>query len=383
MAGLEAAHKVCNTMVVTRPCVVSHSMEAAFITRTDMAFLLLREGRYSRPLRLLGVDLMPPGLEALSMPRSPPTCRRGLGREVGAGQRGGTATNQVTEMAVDSSSTKLPLAVNSSVTPTDQQVELEKFRPDKNHKWDIQTTGTGAFIINFPSADLLNQVVNWGPMSAKGVQGKIQFEKGTENEVNKWEIEKVWVQFRGLPSEFKEFPIIWAVGTILGVPRAVDTIFTKNTGRPRMKVAVLDPKLIPTYVDVVIGDFIYELQFAVEVESPTGEPQLVDMDSTNEEDPKEDDPKNSEHPKGENAEEHMDVDGKTTQSKTSAKGGEESQTADIPQVSDLENELLTAPFTEEEVRTAIFQLEHNKAPGPDGTLQRNSLAAPMGELAAA
>ena len=45
---------------------------------------------------------------------------------------------------------------------------------------------------------------------------------------------------------------------------------------------------------------------------------------------------------------------------------EESQTADIPQVSDLENELLTAPFTEEEVRTAIFQLEHNKAPGPDG-----------------
>ena len=144
------------------------------------------------------------------------------------------------------------------------------------------------------------------------MQGKIQFEKGTENEVNKWEIEKVWVQFRGLPSEFKEFPIIWAVGTILGVPRAVDTIFTKNTGRPRMKVAVLDPKLIPTYVDVVIGDFIYELQFVVEVESPTGEPQLVDMDSTNEEDPKEDDPKNSEHPKGANAEEQMDVDGKTT-----------------------------------------------------------------------
>ena len=45
---------------------------------------------------------------------------------------------------------------------------------------------------------------------------------------------------------------------------------------------------------------------------------------------------------------------------------DESQTADIPQVSDLENELLTAPFTEEEVRTAIFQMEHNKAPGPNG-----------------
>ena len=52
------------------------------------------------------------------------------------------------------------------------------------------------------------------------------------------------------------FPALW-------------TVSSKNTGRPRMKVAVLDPKLIPDFVDVVIGDFIYELQFAIE-ESLTG-----------------------------------------------------------------------------------------------------------------
>jgi hypothetical protein len=45
---------------------------------------------------------------------------------------------------------------------------------------------------------------------------------------------------------------------------------------------------------------------------------------------------------------------------------DESQMADIPQVSDQENEFLTAPFTQEEVRMAIFQMEHNKAPGLDG-----------------
>jgi hypothetical protein len=38
----------------------------------------------------------------------------------------------------------------------------------------------------------------------------------------------------------------------------------------------------------------------------------------------------------------------------------------IPQVAQAENAILTAPFTEEEVKAAIFQMEHNKAPGPDG-----------------
>ena len=39
---------------------------------------------------------------------------------------------------------------------------------------------------------------------------------------------------------------------------------------------------------------------------------------------------------------------------------------DIPQVSEEENEVLVAPFSEEEVKMAIFDMEHNKAQGPDG-----------------
>jgi hypothetical protein len=44
----------------------------------------------------------------------------------------------------------------------------------------------------------------------------------------------------------------------------------------------------------------------------------------------------------------------------------EDQIHDIPQVSDEENEILIADFSEKEVREAVFQMEHNKAPGPDG-----------------
>jgi hypothetical protein len=45
---------------------------------------------------------------------------------------------------------------------------------------------------------------------------------------------------------------------------------------------------------------------------------------------------------------------------------DENQMDDIPQVFSEENGLLTAPYSEEEVKKAIFQMKHNKAPGLDG-----------------
>ena len=45
---------------------------------------------------------------------------------------------------------------------------------------------------------------------------------------------------------------------------------------------------------------------------------------------------------------------------------DESIITDIPQVSSQENNLLTAEFSESEIKEAIFSMKHNKAPGPDG-----------------
>ena len=59
-------------------------------------------------------------------------------------------------------------------------------------------------------------MVNWGDMNTKSVKGKIRFEKGVEDDVYKYEIDKVSVQFKRLPKEFREFPISWVIGSILG-----------------------------------------------------------------------------------------------------------------------------------------------------------------------
>jgi hypothetical protein len=46
----------------------------------------------------------------------------------------------------------------------------------------------------------------------------------------------------------------------------------------------------------------------------------------------------------------------------------EEENQDIPQLPNVENDILTADFIEEEVSEAIMDMEKNKAPGLDGFL---------------
>lgn len=76
----------------------------------------------------------------------------------------------------------------------------------------------------------------------------------------------------------KQYLLIWAVGSILGVTKAVDMKFTNKFDVCRLQVLVLDPNLIPQFVDIVIGDHLYELQFRVEENVDSDNPVLMDMD---------------------------------------------------------------------------------------------------------
>lgn len=122
-------------------------------------------------------------------------------------------------------------------------------------------------------------MVEWGKVHTKVGDAEMQIvERGVGNEV-KYVIPKVWVQCKGIPSELREYLIIWAVGSILGITKAVDMVFTRRYDIARLQVLVLDPSLIPEVVDVVIGDYLYELAFRVEPENGPEEPIPMDMDN--------------------------------------------------------------------------------------------------------
>lgn len=63
--------------------------------------------------------------------------------------------------------------------------------------------------------------------------------------------------------------------------KAVYIKFTRRHDICRLQVLMLDPNLIPNAIDVVIGDFLYELRFRVEANMDVDNPQPMDMDYGN------------------------------------------------------------------------------------------------------
>jgi hypothetical protein len=78
----------------------------------------------------------------------------------------------------------------------------------------------------FPSLPELLRMVKWGVVQSKFQNAKLQIEERmVDNEVH-YILPKVWVQFTGLPPQLRDYLIICAVGSILGVTKEVDMVFT-------------------------------------------------------------------------------------------------------------------------------------------------------------
>jgi hypothetical protein len=105
----------------------------------------------------------------------------------------------------------------------------------------------------------------------------MQFEEWQEKEEG-FLLPKVWVRVRCIREPLREFLILWAVGSLLGATQTVDMETTRKNEFGRILVAVLDPKLIPRVLDVVIGDHYFDLEFEVEKKGFDEKGEEVDVE---------------------------------------------------------------------------------------------------------
>jgi hypothetical protein len=169
------------------------------------------------------------------------------------------------------------------------KMEMERLLPAKM-SWEVEEIEKNTFETVFPSKGEMSCMIEWGELQTKDRKAKLVIEEFGGGSSVKQAMRKVWVQTARLPSELRDYLTIWAIDTILGVTKDVDTNFTRQYNHPRMQVLVLDSTLIPTLVDAVISDNVYELHFRVEPEGMQDSPQLLDMeDDTDDFDRKEED----------------------------------------------------------------------------------------------
>ncbi|CAD6210929.1 unnamed protein product [Miscanthus lutarioriparius] len=119
----------------------------------------------------------------------------------------------------------------------------------KVENWELMELGEDEFLTQFPSKAELLRSIAYGGADAKG-EGvpdgiRMQFEEWHEKEEG-FLLPKVWV-------------------------RTVDMETTRKNEFGRILVEVLDPKLIPRMIDVVIGDHYFDLEFEVEKREGEGD----------------------------------------------------------------------------------------------------------------
>src|SRR6266508_3729206 len=97
----------------------------------------------------------------------------------------------------------------------------------------------------------------------------------------------MWVL--NLPKILREYMVLWAIWTMFGVTQDVDMVVTQDVDMlmtrtnkfGRFAAAVMEPELIPTKMDVIIGNLFFELLFEVESFDPNlGVRSLWDVDDT-------------------------------------------------------------------------------------------------------
>jgi hypothetical protein len=159
--------------------------------------------------------------------------------------------------------------------------ELQRLIPS-GWVWSVAVMGSNSFDTAFRSHPELLRMVEWGVVQSKFQNAKLRIEERmVDNEVC-YVLPIVWVQFTGLPPQLRDYLIIWAVGSILGVTKEVDMVFTRRFDICRLLVLLMNPNLVSQAVNVVIGENLYELKFHVELNPSGSAPQLMDMDNQHE-----------------------------------------------------------------------------------------------------
>ncbi|TVU17555.1 hypothetical protein EJB05_33598, partial [Eragrostis curvula] len=152
--------------------------------------------------------------------------------------------------------------------------ELSRLIPER-WNWQVNQVERNYFVVPFPTKADLQRSVAFGRADIKEHGVSLLFEEWKEEDEGD-ELDTIWVRVFRLPTKLQEYPVFWAIGSMLGATQAVDMIATIDYSYGRVQVVVLSVERVPRKLDVVIGKRFYVVHLQVEGRDP--DPAIDNME---------------------------------------------------------------------------------------------------------
>ena len=123
-------------------------------------------------------------------------------------------------------------------------------------------------MVAFPSDEALQSMVDIGyHLKNHGVTLIVSVWQHNQDIIPTYELEEVWVHITRVPHAFRNYPVFWALGTVIGTTREVDMYTYRKMGVIRVKVGILNKSELPLTTDLVFGTEGYHITYTLEDDS--------------------------------------------------------------------------------------------------------------------
>ncbi|TVU23407.1 hypothetical protein EJB05_25770, partial [Eragrostis curvula] len=146
--------------------------------------------------------------------------------------------------------------------------------------WQVNQLDKNSFMVPFPSRADLQRSVAFGKADIKEHGVSLLFEEWKEEDEGA-ELDNAWIRVFLLPKKLRVYPVLWAIGSMLGATQDVDMLTTDENDFGRINVAVMDIARIPRRLEPVIGKKYYVVHLQVEGRDPDPVDHM-DMDGSGE-----------------------------------------------------------------------------------------------------
>jgi hypothetical protein len=120
------------------------------------------------------------------------------------------------------------------------------------------------FLMQFPSQDKLDEMINFSELKMEMSEAKISVSYWSSQAKPKSKFHSVWIVAENVPEELQNYQAICELGSTIGAVEEVDILSLDSKDIVRFKVHIKIVAMIPPIIEVGVKPFLYDIFFKID-----------------------------------------------------------------------------------------------------------------------